>query len=107
VVVNLLENALRFTPSGGQVSICAKQEGNNLIIDVTDTGCGIPVKDITKVFEPYYTTTTTAIHDGLGLGLPLAKTIIELHGGHIWANNLPRKGAEVGLSIPLRQVKSQ
>jgi PAS domain S-box-containing protein len=102
VVMNLLENALRYTPSGGSISVQAQVKTGNVIVDIVDSGPGIKEADIPFIFEPYYSTTKRSTPSGLGLGLPLAKTLIELHNGNIWVKNRLNGGADVGFSIPMR-----
>lgn len=102
VVMNLLENALRYTPSGGNISVQAQVKTGNVIVDVVDSGPGIKEADIPFIFEPYYSTARRSTPSGLGLGLPLAKMLIELHNGNMWVKNRPNGGTDVGFSIPIR-----
>lgn len=102
VVMNLLENALRHTPSGGSILVRLSRKEENVTIEVIDSGRGIPEVDLPFIFEPYALTGKRSKPSGLGLGLPLAKMLVELHGGDIWAKNQPNGGANVGFSIPIR-----
>ncbi len=103
VVMNLLENAIRYTPSGGTIILKATQKGLSLVVEVIDSGHGIKDKDLPHLFEPYYSAEKGGRRvAGLGLGLPLSKILIELHGGKIWAKNQPGSGANIGFSIPIK-----
>jgi signal transduction histidine kinase len=82
---NLLSNAIRHTPSGGQVSVSIRNEASQIVLRVRDTGTGIPEPDIGRVFNPYFRAGSRATlgGGGTGLGLAIAKRIIEIHGGDI------------------------
>jgi len=102
VLLNLLDNALKWTPEGGTITLTATQSDGAVVIEVSDSGPGIPEEDQERVFEPYYRGKSgTARFDGLGLGLNLCKTIVELHGGTIWIRSQPGEGATFGFSLPL------
>ena len=103
VVLNLINNALKFTPSGGRITVRAREEGAALIVEVQDTGRGISKEEQAWLFEPYHRLETEVGHlSGLGLGLSLAKMLVELHGGKIWVESEKGKGSTFGFSIPLR-----
>jgi PAS domain S-box-containing protein len=101
IVLNLLGNALKFTPEGGVITLTAKQKNGSLIVSVKDTGLGIDIKDQNRLFEPYQRLNgdTDRLH-GLGLGLALCKTLVELHGGQIWVTSSQGKGSTFYFSIP-------
>lgn len=102
IVLNLINNAFKFTPAGGNITLRARKDGRNLVIEVQDTGRGINEADQQWVFEPYHQLESEkARHSGLGLGLSLAKKLVELHGGHIWVKSQKGKGSIFGFSIPL------
>lgn len=104
VVMNLLENALRHTPSGGKITLRAFVSKNNLLISVIDTGTGISAAEMPHIFEPYQIVQRPEKHyNGFGLGLPLSKTIIELHGGNIWAESKQDLGTTIVFSIPIQR----
>jgi len=88
-VTNLLTNAIKYTPSGGSVVLRAKDEGPQVRIEVRDTGIGIPPDELEKVFEEFYRATNArqAVRDGTGLGLSMAREVVERHGGRIWAES--------------------
>ena len=89
VVWNLLNNALKFTPSGGRIEVRLDQEGSFARISVADTGVGIAPETLPAIFDRFRQGdgTTTRRHRGLGLGLAIAKHLVELHGGSIWADS--------------------
>jgi len=102
VMWNLVDNATKATPEGGDIVIKAVENDAFLIIQVQDTGRGMRREDEGRIFEPYYRTPgSSKRYEGLGLGLTLSKQIIELHGGQIWVENGVGKGSTFSLSIPL------
>jgi signal transduction histidine kinase/uncharacterized protein YkuJ len=101
VLINLLENAFRYTSSEGSINLQLLNAESAIIIKVVDNGPCIPPDSIHTIFEPYYSTENRIKQTGgLGLGLPLAKMIVELHDGSIWAKNLNTRGVEIGFMIP-------
>jgi signal transduction histidine kinase len=99
---NLIINSIKFTPSGGKITIFAKEQDDFILFGVKDTGIGISEKDIKKIFEKFYRVDTTfnkAIA-GAGLGLSIIKSIIEIHGGQIWVESAPQKGSTFKFTIP-------
>ena len=105
VLVNLLENAARYTPAGTRVEITAKCEANRLILRIADTGPGLPAGAETRVFEKFFRATTGSPDGqrGVGLGLAICEGIIKAHKGQITAANRPDGGAEFTISLPLDQ----
>lgn len=105
ILYNLLNNAVKFTPEGGRVWIEAGREGNALQISVCDTGIGIPEKEQPSIFEKFYQVgdSTGGIREGTGLGLPITKHLIELHGGTISVASQPGKGSSFRMVLPLLQ----
>jgi two-component system, NtrC family, sensor kinase len=105
VVFNLLSNAVKFTPSGGRVQISSAQQNGVVSVSVTDTGPGIASADHERIFEEFQQTEVgEAQPDGTGLGLALSKRLIELHGGRIWVQSEPGKGATFIFTLPLEPV---
>lgn len=102
VLINLLNNAARFTTSGG-ATVRARQDGQNIVVEVADTGIGIAPDDLPKVFEEFRQLdgSTRRPHDGSGLGLAICKRFVELHGGAIWAESERGKGTVFTFSLPL------
>jgi signal transduction histidine kinase len=104
VITNLLANAIKFTPSGGRVGIRLTRQGSSAEITVSDTGRGIPTEVLPHIFEPYRQAGTdrATAHDGLGLGLTIARHIIERHKGKIHAESLGEgKGTKFTITLPL------
>ncbi len=102
VVLNLLDNAIKFTPKEGRISLQARETDSSIVVEVQDTGKGLPQEEVTRLFEPYYQSETGRDRKGgLGLGLALCKTLVELHGGHVWAKSQPGRGSTFAFSLPL------
>jgi len=101
VFENLIGNALKFTESGGQVTVGAAQEQSAAIFWVTDTGRGLSSQELARVFDPFWQASARSGRLGAGLGLPITKGIVEAHGGRIWAESTPGRGATFFFSIPL------
>lgn len=102
---NLVKNALQFTDPGGRVTIRAGEESGYLKVSVEDTGIGIPARDLPRVFERFFQVEShlTRRYTGMGLGLAVAKGMIELHGGRIWAESEVGKGSTFTFLLPVRQ----
>jgi two-component system phosphate regulon sensor histidine kinase PhoR len=101
VLVNLIHNAIKFTPSGGKISISAKARDADILVSVADTGPGISPDDLPRIFERFYKADKSRTSKGTGLGLAIAKHIIEAHGGKIWADSVERKGSTFSFTLPL------
>ncbi len=102
VILNLLNNAMKFTKIGGIINLRAHTTDGNLMIEVEDNGFGIAEKDKQRLFEPYFTLEKDGEHrDGLGLGLPLSKIIVDHHGGRIWVESEKGKGSVFKFCVPL------
>jgi len=104
VLLNLLSNAIKFTPEGGQIFLKAAKDGTRLVINVQDTGPGIPNEEKRKLFVPYYHPSSDRSGiPGLGLGLAISKQIVELHGGAIWVQSDVGKGSTFSFSLPIHE----
>jgi signal transduction histidine kinase len=103
VFSNLFNNALRYTPPGGSITIDAAQHGDQVVVAVSDTGEGIPQEALPRVFERFYRADSArrTSTGGSGLGLAIVQAIIEAHGGTIWAENVPNGGARFLFTLPL------
>lgn len=105
VMVNLLGNAIKFTPVGGRVVVSAHLDPSDrrLLIDVVDNGIGMHAGDIPRVFEPFVQVKDVGdtANDGVGLGLTIAKTLVEAHGGMLLLNSTPGQGTTARVSLPL------
>ncbi len=102
-VSNLLKNALAFTPKGGHVFIVAEEIPGYAKVSIVDDGMGIPEKDLPHIFERFYQAEShlTRQHGGMGLGLSVAKVMVEMHGGEIFAESLLGKGSRFTFLLPL------
>jgi two-component system aerobic respiration control sensor histidine kinase ArcB len=102
IVLNLLNNALKYTRERGKITLRAGQREGGLIVEVEDNGPGIDEKEQEHLFEPYHRMEVGEERlSGLGLGLALCKTLVELHGGKIWVRSQLGKGSIFSFSIPL------
>ncbi|AGG07206.1 ATPase [Dehalococcoides mccartyi] len=101
VLVNLVHNAIKFTPKGGKIKIGVRTQSQTLVVYVTDSGIGIPEDDLTRVFERFYKVDKSRSGGGTGLGLAISKHIVQAHGGSIWAESVYGKGATFSFSLPL------
>jgi two-component system phosphate regulon sensor histidine kinase PhoR len=102
VVANLIHNAIKFTPAGGMVTISTKKLEAAVELDVADTGIGIPEEEQARVFERFYKGDKARAGEGTGMGLAIAKHVIEVHGGSIWVESEEGKGSTVSFSLPLQ-----
>jgi two-component system phosphate regulon sensor histidine kinase PhoR len=102
VLMNLAHNAIKFTPSGGIITIEAKTKDGEILFSVSDTGIGISREDLPRIFERFYKTDKARRGQGTGLGLSISKMIIEVHGGKIWAESRERKGSTFYFTLPRR-----
>ncbi len=96
VLINLLSNAQRYTPAGGHVVVSSRLERGEVIISVTDSGPGIAPQDREVIFEPFY----RGDRSGLGLGLAIAKSLVELHNGRIWVESADGQGSSFCVALP-------
>jgi len=102
VVINLMSNAAKFTPKGGSITLRARKKENELLVEVRDSGIGISKEEQTRLFIPYSRLNSDIQrHPGLGLGLALAKQVVDLHGGKIWVESELGKGSTFAFSLPL------
>jgi signal transduction histidine kinase len=103
VMLNLMNNATKFTPEGGSIAVKVRKEDNGLVIEIKDNGIGIAKDQQDKLFKPYSRLhSDRQSHPGLGLGLALAKQVVELHGGKIWVDSDAGKGSIFSFSLPRR-----
>jgi signal transduction histidine kinase len=103
VLVNLLGNALRYTPSHGEIKIGVEEaifgEERGVLVYAQDSGTGIPVEELSHIFERYYKSSDSG---GMGLGLSIAKYLVEAHGGKIWAESEEGRGTRISFTLPAR-----
>ena len=109
LVINLLSNAVRYTPDGGTITIRSHREGKNLHSTVSDTGIGIPKEDLTEIFRPFYQVEDVEHRKsgGVGLGLNIVRGITDRHGGRVWATSELGKGSTFHFILPLKGVKKK
>ncbi len=102
-IANLLSNAIKFTPSSGRVQVSAQRKGEEMWISVMDTGIGIPSRDYERIFNRFYQVepTLTRRYEGMGLGLSIAKSMVELHKGRIWVESIEGKGSRFTIVLPV------
>ena len=102
VISNLVDNALRYTPSGGTVKVLVENSSSDVKLSVQDSGSGIPEEALPYVFERFYRSDASRSRDsgGSGLGLAIVRTLVQLHGGQIEASNLETGGAVFQVSLP-------
>lgn len=101
VLLNLLNNATKFTPSGGNILVKVAKEDNGLVISVHDDGIGIAREEQDRLFKPYSRLSSDRQrHPGLGLGLALSKQVVELHGGRIWVDSEESQGSTFSFFLP-------
>jgi len=103
IFVNILDNAIKFTPDGGQISINARQSGDFMVVSVTDTGIGVPKDEIGRLGERFYRVDKSRSRDlgGTGLGLSIVKHLMIAHGGKMEIESQLDKGTKVSLYFPM------
>jgi signal transduction histidine kinase len=103
VLFNLVDNAVRFTPPGGEVTIAAGRRNGSVEISVADTGVGIPAEHLPRLFERFYRVDPARSREdgGTGIGLAIARSVVEAHGGHIRAESIPGKGSVFAFDLPV------
>jgi two-component system phosphate regulon sensor histidine kinase PhoR len=105
VIVNLLHNAIKFTPEGGRIELMANYSDelamNQVVISIQDTGVGIAEEDLPRIFERFYKADRARSGGGTGLGLAISRHLVEAHGGKIWAESRLGNGSTFFFSIPI------
>ncbi len=102
VIENLVSNALKFTPAGGEVTVITRSDDEHVLIEVRDTGIGIEHADLERIFEKFYRTRrASAFARGTGLGLSIARSIVELHGGRLYAQSDGEHGTTMIIELPV------
>ena len=106
IVFNLLSNAVKFTPADGRVDVSARLNDGHVEIAVADTGPGIPAEDIETIFGEFEQTADGKKAEGTGLGLPLSRKLVELHGGRLWVESRVGRGSTFRFTLPVEQEVS-
>ena len=108
VLINLLTNALKFTPEGGSVSLRACKLDAEAAISITDTGIGIRKEDHEMIFDAFSQSgdNYTSKREGTGLGLALSRRLVDLHGGHLKVESEPGRGSTFTFTLPIRGIAS-
>lgn len=103
VIINIISNAIKYTPNGGEIKVSCTSDKNNSYIIVADNGIGIPKEDQTRIFERFYRVDKARSREygGTGLGLAIAKELVEAHGGSISIKSVEGKGTEVDITLPI------
>ena len=102
VIQNLVDNAVKYSPAGGRVRVSATADDGGVLIDVADEGPGIPAEDQQVIFEKFGRSGGGAAKPGTGLGLFIARSIAEAHGGSLQVDSVPRRGSVFRLELPTR-----
>jgi PAS domain S-box-containing protein len=105
ILYNLVENAFKYSPQESEVRVFARQDNENLLIGVSDSGNGMSPEDIKKLFEPFNRLEKTGSKKGVGLGLMVCKRLVEAHGGRIWVESTPGQGSTFLFTIPREQKR--
>lgn len=102
VLTNLISNACRYTPNGGQITVAVTSHEGTVRVDVADTGLGIEPDDQIRIFQRFYRVSTTAAFEcnGTGLGLPITKMLVEMHGGRLWVDSMVGQGSTFTFVLP-------
>ena len=107
ILINLLSNAYKYTPAGGSISVRAYTEGDDVRVDVQDTGIGLSTEEQSQIFTRFFRARnrTTQEVGGTGLGLPIARSLVEMHGGKITVSSSPGQGSTFSFTLPVAQAQ--
>ena len=100
VFVNLIHNAIKFTPNGGHIRLTAWRDDKQVVFMVKDDGVGVAKKDLKRIFERFYKADRARSGGGTGLGLSICKHIVEAHGGQIWVESEENSGSQFFFTVP-------
>jgi two-component system phosphate regulon sensor histidine kinase PhoR len=101
VLVNLLHNAIKFTPEGGEIKMAVQETEEGILFVVQDTGVGIPDEDLPRIFERFFKADRARAGGGTGLGLAIARHLVQAHRGNIWAESVEGRGSTFFFNIPI------
>ncbi len=102
VMINLLENALKFTPAGGWISLSLERAADQAKLTISDSGIGIPSEDLPHLFERFHRARNAAEYPGNGLGLAIVKAIVEAHRGNVAVQSEPMQVTSISVSLPIQ-----
>ncbi len=108
ILLNLVDNAVKYTPSGGTIELSAGRRNGEVTVSVSDSGVGIPAEVGARIFEPFFRVPGTRAQQGqasTGLGLALTKRLVEAHGGEIWFTSEPESGTTFNVALPAAKAK--
>ena len=101
MLMNLVSNAIKYTPDGGVIGVSLFAEGGEAVLVVSDTGIGIPLEDQPHIFDKFYRVDQNKTdYQGLGLGLNIVRSIVDLHNGRVWVESQPRQGTTFTVVLP-------
>ncbi|NNJ11258.1 hypothetical protein EKD04_013030 [Chloroflexales bacterium ZM16-3] len=105
-VAALIDNAIKYSPAGAHIRVAAQREGDDMVVSIADNGLGLRADELAQIFDPFYRAETTESLgvSGRGLGLTIAKAVIEQHDGKIWAEGEPGKGCTFIFSLPVAEA---
>lgn len=103
VLINLLHNAVKFSPNGGEIVVGVREAGSEIVVWVRDPGIGVPRADRARIFERFYKVDRARVRGrgGTGLGLSIARHVVQMHGGRIWVESEEGEGSTFSFSVPL------
>jgi signal transduction histidine kinase len=101
MISNLLDNAVKYTPEGGTLTLSTQREQDQILLRVSDSGIGIPSTDIPYVFNKFYRASNVQNTAGTGLGLSIVKSVAEIHGGRVWVDSTEGNGTKFTVVLPL------
>jgi signal transduction histidine kinase len=102
VLIGLLSNAITHTEPPGAVTLRGRRGDGEVVLEVVDSGIGIPPDEVDRVFERFYRSSESLAHEGFGLGLAIAKRLVEAHSGTIWVDREVRDGTRMVFTLPVR-----
>jgi len=101
ILLNLLSNANKYTPGGGEIKLVARMEDHRILVQIIDTGYGIPLNEQALIFKPFYFSKARSEEPHLGIGLAITKSLVELQGGEIWVESQPELGSTFSFVLPV------
>jgi signal transduction histidine kinase len=109
IIRNLIANALKFTPAGGQINVCVEEHEDDIVVSIADTGIGIAEEHVSKLFriDAKHTTFGTEGEQGTGLGLSLCQELVTRNGGRIWVESVVDAGSTFYFTLPRGSTKRE